>query len=99
MPEASHISGPSHGSQKEGWKTQRIGLHKRNNAKVSEIRVGDSVLFKQPNDDKLTRYYRPVLYQVTKKKGSMVTVTHDGHTITRNSSHLKRLSSCCDEDR
>ena len=63
---------------------------KRNNAKVSELQVGDTVLVKQPKEDKLTPYYRPVPYQVTKKKGNMVTVAHDGHTITRNSSHMKK---------
>ena len=46
---------------------------------------GDTVLHKQPKHNKLTTPYNSKPH-VLKVKGSMVTATRDGHSITRNSS-------------
>lgn len=61
--------------------------HKR----PQSFRVGDHVLVKQKKKTKLTPFYDPRPYQLTHIKGTMLTATRHGHTITRNISHFKLL--------
>ena len=63
----------------------------RLHTKTSTLRIGDRVLVRQPRYNKLTSFYDPKPYQITRMKGSMVTATRDNHVITRNSSFFKKL--------
>ena len=62
-------------------------------ARESKIKLGDTVLIKQPKTNKLSTPFSPAPLVVEEKKGSMVTAS-DGHkTITRNSSMFKVVPS------
>ena len=45
----------------------------RNNAKRSKLTIGDNVLVKQPKQNKLSNPFDTKPYQITEKKGTMVT--------------------------
>eukprot|EP00795_Rhopilema_esculentum_P003861 gene3861-15158_t len=62
-------------------------------AKASGIDIGDTVLVKQPKQNKLSTNFNPDPYIVIEKKGKMLTAYNEGkdHTITRNISHFKRF--------
>eukprot|EP00795_Rhopilema_esculentum_P007975 gene7975-13874_t len=62
-------------------------------AKASGIDIGDTVLVKQPKQNKLSTNFNPDPYIVIEKKGTMLTAYNEGkdHTITRNISHFKRF--------
>ena len=45
---------------------------KRNNPKISDIRVGDNVLVKLKRKRKSDPYYNPNPYTIVKKKGNML---------------------------
>ena len=67
----------------------------RNKAKENELVIGDKVLVRQPKGDKLSTPYRPEPYEVIQKHGSMVTAKRGQKTITRNSSHMKKIPEYC----
>ncbi len=61
---------------------------------MSEFKVGDHVLVRQPEQNKLTPPYMPEPLKVTSVKGTMVTATDPDHgkgTKTRNISHFKAI--------
>ena len=64
---------------------------KKSRTKEAEIKVGDTVLVRQPKTNKLSSKFKPHPYQVTTMKGTRVTVNRNGHFITRNVSHFKKL--------
>ena len=56
------------------------------------FRVGDSVLVKQPKQNKLTPAYEPKPLTITAVKGSMITASRPGRNpITRNRSFFKKI--------
>ena len=63
----------------------------RNKSVGKEIGFGDKVLLQNENKTKMTTTYKPVPYTVVDKRGSMVTVEHSGHRVTRNSSCMKKV--------
>ena len=65
----------------------------RSNAKDTTLQIGDKVLVKQPETDKLSTPFKPVSYEIVEKKGSMLT----DHVITRNSSFMKKIPEYCGE--
>ena len=67
----------------------------RRKAKDTDIAIGDSVLIKQPKQNKLSTPFKPVPYKVIEKKGSMITAQHGSHIMTRNSLLMKKVSSDC----
>ncbi|CAB4031109.1 Uncharacterized protein K02A2.6 [Paramuricea clavata] len=64
---------------------------KRNRAKEPQFRIGDLVLLKQSQRNKLYLPWDPSPYRVTGIKGSQITAKRRGVTVTRNSSHFKRV--------
>ena len=70
---------------------------KRNNAKISDIRVGDNVLVKLKRKRKSDPYYNPNPYTIVKKKGNMLVARRFKHYITRNTSFFKKISPCDDD--
>ena len=65
---------------------------RKNNAKPSSrLRLGDKVLVQKPRTNKLSSFYDPHPYIVTKIDGTMITATRENHKITRNSSHFKKV--------
>ena len=52
----------------------------------------DAVLVKQQRKNKLTPPFCPTPYEVTARKGSMITAGRGDHRITRNSSHFKPVT-------
>lgn len=61
-------------------------------AKPHTLIPGDTVLHRQPKQNKLTTPYNSKPYKVTKTKGSMVTASREGHSIVRNSSFFKKIT-------
>ena len=66
---------------------------KRKNAKKSDLKLGDTVLVKQPKRDKLTTPFNHKPYEITNKKGSMITAERFDHQIARDSSHFKHVKT------
>ena len=64
----------------------------RHGTKSSCLTVGDFVLVRQQNRNKLASNFDPSPYRITGKNGTMVTATRADHTITRNVQHFKFLS-------
>ena len=64
----------------------------RNHARESQLRIGDLVLMKQHQRNKLYLPWNPSPYRVTRVKGSQITAKRRGVTVTRNSSHFKRIT-------
>ena len=59
--------------------------------KDSDIQVGDTVLVKQPKTGKFSTPYHPVPLKVTNKNHSTLTADGGDRSVTRNSSHFKKL--------
>ncbi len=76
--------------QKEKEK-MKIHADRRNNAKKSELKVGDYVLIQIPKTNKLSMPFNITPYQVIEVKGNMVTARNAQHTVTRNVSFFKTL--------
>ena len=66
----------------------KLYADERNHARKSKVTIGDNVLVKQPKENKLSTPFDPKPYQVTNKKGTMVTAEREDKSITRNSSLL-----------
>jgi hypothetical protein len=63
----------------------------RNRAKEPQFRIGDLVLLKQSQRNKIYLPWDPSPYRVTGIKGSQITAKRRWVTVTRNSSHFKRV--------
>ena len=72
-------------------KKNKVYSDKKRNTRHLHLRVGDSVLLKQRKENKLTApfNYKPGI--IVQKKGSMITVRHQGKLVTRDVSHFKPL--------
>ena len=66
---------------------------KCNHAINTDLDVGDKVLIKQPKQNKMSTPFKPEPFEVTEKKGSMITAQNAEHTVTRNASFFKKLPS------
>lgn len=65
----------------------------RNKAKSTDIQVGDNVLIRNKvRENKLTTTFNSNPQTVTKKKGTMVTVSDNIRDTTRNTSFFKKTS-------
>ena len=66
----------------------------KSNVKECNIKVGDSVLVKQPRLNKLTTPFNPIRHTVMEKRGSMITAVSDvtDKRITRNTPFFKKIS-------
>ena len=64
----------------------------RYHARDSKIDLGDYVIVKQKKKDKLSSRFDPQPYRITQRRGTMLTGTRPGHSITRNIQHFKFLS-------
>ena len=77
----------AHKKKIKAYADQKLGVRESN------IKLGDTVLIKQPKANKLSTPFNPVPLVVEEKKGSMITAS-DGHKIvTRNSSMFKVVPS------
>ena len=66
---------------------------RRRRTKPSDLKVGDYVLVKQDRQNKLTATFSETPYTLTERNNSRVTATNkQGHTVTRNVSHFKRIA-------
>ena len=63
----------------------------RRHAKITSIKLGDTVLVKQTKINKFSTPFDPHPYTVKAINGTMVTAERDDHVITRNISFFKRL--------
>ena len=77
---------------------QRDAIHKqkmkvyadqRENGQERKIIVGETVLMKQPKQNKLSTPNNPKPFIVEETKESMITVSNRSETVTRNSSNFK----------
>jgi hypothetical protein len=70
----------------------------KNNAKYSGFNEGDCVLVKTPKTNKFSTPFKPVPNKIISKAGSQNTASTGDHTITRNSSHFKKIKKQLMED-
>ncbi|XP_065066071.1 uncharacterized protein K02A2.6-like [Rhopilema esculentum] len=72
---------------------------KRRHTKISDIKVGDTVLLKQDKKNKFSANFESTTYKVIYRKGSRVTAERqDGRKVTRNISFFKMFSKKDDDD-
>ena len=55
------------------------------------LTVGDTVIVKQPNRNKLSTRFRSKPYIVIDRRGTGVIARNERHTVTRNVSHFKKI--------
>ena len=68
------------------------------NVKESHIAERDCVLVRQAKNNKLTPNFKEIPYKVIKRNRSRITAENkDGHKITRNVSHFKKMPTDCFE--
>ena len=65
----------------------------RKHAAEREIKIGDNVLVKQENKNKLTTRFDSTPYHVTFIKGTMITAENNFPSITRNIPFFKKLDA------
>ncbi len=71
----------------------------RRNARKSDIEIGDYVLVRLEKKKKLTANFNPEPYKVIKETGVEITAQRkNGHKITRNVSHFKKIKKPEDTD-
>ena len=63
----------------------------KRHTRISELKVGDSVLVRQPRENKLTTTFSPEPLEITQRKGTMITAKNARRSITRNSSFFKKI--------
>ena len=97
LPEISQRKDDGEVRDRDARHKQRQKLnadHKNCYRPTSELKVGDHVLVRQPQQNKLTPPYMPEPLKVTSVKGTMVTATDPDHgkgTKTRNISQFKAI--------
>ena len=67
----------------------KIYADQRENAQERMITPGETVLMKQPKQNKLSTPHNPKPFVVEGTKGSMITVSYGSETDTSNSSNFK----------
>ena len=65
---------------------------KRQHSKTNDLKVGDTVLIRQPKKNKLSPLFDPKPFKVEAWKGTMVMAKRGSHTITGNISFFKKIS-------
>ena len=102
LPEAqAQRSDQANIKQKDDQAKQKMKEYadRKNYVKPSDIRVGDTVLVKRDNSyRKSLTPYDPKPYEVTEKKGSMVTASSGEKAVTRNSSFFKPIKDEVDAE-
>ncbi|CAB3983491.1 PREDICTED: uncharacterized protein K02A2.6-like [Paramuricea clavata] len=78
---------------KEEKEKMKVHADRRNNAKESQLKVGDHVLMQVPKDNKLSMPFNPKPFKVIEIKGNMVTARNTERTVTRNVSCFKCLTN------
>ena len=71
----------------------KVYADNKRHTKLSDLQIGDSVLVRQPKENKLTTPFNPEPLEITQKKGTMVTAGNSRRSITRNSSFFKKIPS------
>ncbi|KAK2549468.1 hypothetical protein P5673_030003 [Acropora cervicornis] len=89
MPDAESFTHPDdsnvHERDAEGKNIMKCYAGKRLHAEAKPIDVGNTVLVKQPQLNKLSTPFNPTPLVVTERKGTMVTALRgDGSKVTRN---------------
>ena len=67
----------------------------RRNVKQCDLTVGDTVIVKQDKQNKLSTPFNPQPLKITERNGSMITAENNQRSITRNTSHFKKVSKKC----
>ena len=88
-----NITQISHENQHTEKLKQKIYYDTKMNAKNTPINIGDTVLIRQQQKNKLTPTFEHKPYVVTSTKGTMISAQSpkDNQTKTRNSSHLIKI--------
>ena len=96
LPQASSVSHACDAEVRRHDTTAKERMKKHSDqalhTKPSHIQIGDTVLARQPRKHKLSPPFNPQPRTVVAVKGSMVTAEANGHSVTRNSSHFKRVA-------
>jgi hypothetical protein len=71
---------------------ERVNKQRNKHTHENKIEIEDNAIVKQKKTSKLTPPYDPNTYKITDVKGTMITDSREGHTITRNTSHFKRVN-------
>ena len=79
--------------QKNDERAKEKHANKRSRARVSNIRVGDTMLIRQRKQNKWPTKFDPFPFIVVRRKGTMITTSRNGKYISRNVSHFKKINS------
>ena len=95
LPSCSYVD-PTREAVNERDSTQKMKMKayadRKSYVKPSDIAVGDTVLVKRPfNMVKGATPFEPLPLLVTDRKGTMISAESAEHSVTRNSSHFKRI--------
>ena len=79
--------------QEKKEKMKKYSDH-RQHSKTTDLKIGDTVLIRQPKKNKLTPPFNPKPFTVEfARKGTMVTVKRGSKKITRNISFFKKIDN------
>ncbi|CAH1250556.1 NYNRIN [Branchiostoma lanceolatum] len=71
---------------------------RKRKARPNNLRLGDTVLVRQPRQNTLTAAYDHQPYLITNKKGTLITANRDGKETTRHSTMFKKIPASIPED-
>lgn len=71
----------------------KIASDTKKKAKKCSLKPGDTVLVKQQKRNKITTPFNHKPYEITSKKGSMITAEREDHRVTRDSSFFKHVKN------
>jgi hypothetical protein len=83
---------PMRKRDQEKKKMKKYSDH-RQHSKTTDLKIGDTVLIRQPKKNKLTPPFNPKPSTVEARKGTMVTVKRGSKKITRNISFFKKIDN------
>ncbi|XP_048735644.2 uncharacterized protein K02A2.6-like [Ostrea edulis] len=71
----------------------------KSGAKENNLEIGDNVLIKQNQTNKMSTPYNPNPMEIINKKGTLITARNEDREITRNASHFKEVNTEAINDR
>ncbi len=72
---------------------EKMKMYADRKSKPCTLETGDTVLIKQPKENKLSTPFNPKPCKVVSRKGTMITAQQGSRTITRNCSHFKPVTT------
>ena len=84
-------------NDKEAKEKMKRHADEKSHVKVSDIKVGDTVLIRQKKQNKFSTKFDPSPFYVVRRKGTMITAVRNRKYVSRNVSHFKKIESSIGE--